>query len=70
MPSIGFGGTWSSSRPAFWRRIPSAESSKPGAMTASYEFAAISRAVGPSRTRFTPTIAPNEATGSVSSARR
>ena len=42
----------------------------PGATTASYEFAAISRAVAPSSSRLTPTIPPNEATGSVSSACR
>ena len=39
-------------------------------MTASYELAAISRAVAPSSSRLTPTMPPNDATGSVSSARR
>ena len=56
--------------PGFICRIPRAAWEKPGAMTASYEFAAISRAVAPSSSRLTPTMPPNEDTGSVSSARR
>ena len=50
--------------------MPSAAWLNPGATTASYEFAAISRAVAPSSSRLTPTMPPNDATGSVSSAWR
>ena len=70
MPSIGDAGTDSSSMPGLASRIPSADWLKPGAITASYELAAISRAVAPSSSRFTPTMPPNDATASVSSARR
>ena len=47
MPSIGSGGMAKSSSPGLPRRMPSADWLKPGATTASYEFAAISRAVAP-----------------------
>jgi hypothetical protein len=64
------GGTASSSICGFWARMPSADWLNDGATTASYELAAISRAVAPSSSRLTPTMPPKHETASVSSALR